>query len=51
LGKYYAAFQSTVILGPGWLAYLFLGATGGPSRGSTNHFIVPNSLFPKEKVL
>jgi hypothetical protein len=30
---------------------LWAGATGGPSRGFTSHFIVPNGLFPKDKLL
>ena len=30
----------------GWPAYLMFGCTGGPARGFTSHFIVPNKLFP-----
>ncbi len=35
----------------GWPIYLITGATGGPARGFTSHFIVPNGLFPKNKLL
>lgn len=35
----------------GWPMYLMFGVTGGPERGFTSHFIVPNKLFPKEKLL
>ncbi|EGR27598.1 hypothetical protein IMG5_193510 [Ichthyophthirius multifiliis] len=35
----------------GWPLYLIIGATGGPARGSTSHFFVPNNLFPKDKLL
>lgn len=30
----------------GWPMYLLFGVTGGPARGFTSHFIVPNKLFP-----
>lgn len=40
-------FNITVI---GWPLYLLIGATGGPKRGFTSHFIVPNKLFPKDKL-
>jgi len=30
----------------GWPVYLLTGATGGPARGFTSHFFVPNKLFP-----
>jgi len=43
--------MGAVTLGPGWLLYLFAGASGGPARGKTNHFIVPNGLFSSSKVL
>jgi fatty acid desaturase len=29
----------------GWPAYLLMGSTGGPARGFTSHFFVPNKLF------
>lgn len=35
----------------GWPVYLITGATGGPERGFTSHFIVPNKLFPKDKLV
>jgi fatty acid desaturase len=36
-----------VYLTIGWLSYLFIGSTGGKSRGITNHFIPGNKLFPE----
>jgi hypothetical protein len=30
----------------GWPVYLLTGTTGGPKRGFTSHFFVPNQLFP-----
>mmetsp|Transcript_11509 Transcript_11509/g.13584 ORF Transcript_11509/g.13584 Transcript_11509/m.13584 type:complete len:473 (+) Transcript_11509:49-1467(+) len=61
--KVWGGFQATLHLLIGWPAYLLIGATGGPDRGLTNHFL-PNpitkpkqpsrELFPgkwKEKVL
>jgi hypothetical protein len=50
------AYQALTHLLFGWPAYLLAGATGGPSRGVTNHFIpTSRSLFPgwrwKAKVL
>jgi hypothetical protein len=30
----------------GWPLYLLIGVTGGPERGFSSHFIVPNKLFP-----
>jgi omega-6 fatty acid desaturase (delta-12 desaturase) len=50
LGKLTPTFQAIAYLGPGWILYLLIGATGGPGRGKTNHFIVPNGLFPASKV-
>ncbi|CAD8141916.1 unnamed protein product [Paramecium pentaurelia] len=41
-------FNVTVL---GWPLYLLLGVTGGPSRGFTSHFIVPNKLFPSRMLL
>lgn len=35
----------------GWPVYLIFGTTGGPARGFTSHFIVPNKLFPKDKLV
>jgi len=35
----------------GWPTYLLFGFTGGPKRGFTSHFIVPNKLFPNDKLL
>lgn len=60
--KVWAGLQSFLHLGIGWPAYLLIGATGGRSRGMTNHFYpepltTPDNpkkeLFPgnwKEKV-
>ena len=49
-------YQMVTHLLVGWPAYLLAGATGGPSRGITNHFIpTSGKLFPgwrwKTKVL
>jgi len=35
----------------GWPMYLTFGSTGGPKRGFTSHFFVPNELFPKKHLL
>lgn len=35
----------------GWPVYLLTGASGGPKRGFSSHFIVPNGLFAKDKIL
>lgn len=35
----------------GWPSYLLFGLKGGSSRGFTSHFIVPNHLFPLNKLL
>ena len=35
----YGFLQLVAHLLVGWPAYLLLGATGGPSRGITNHFV------------
>jgi len=46
--KVWAALQATLHLLIGWPAYLLIGATGGPDRGMTNHFL-PNPLTtPKQ---
>jgi len=34
----------------GWPFYMFLGKSGGPKRGFTSHFFVPNKLFPLKKL-
>lgn len=54
--KVYGSVQLFFHLVFGWPAYLFFGATGGPSRGMTNHFFPyqtqrPGSEFPKLKEL
>jgi len=50
-GAAYAALTITKALLLGWPAYLLAGATGGPSRGRTNHFwpVRPfaSDLFPR----
>ena len=35
----------------GFPSYLTMGLSGGPSRGYTSHFIVPNKLFPANKAM
>lgn len=47
----FSIWQIFNILTIGWPLYLLFGFTGGPSRGFTSHFFVPNKLFPKEKLL
>jgi len=47
----FAIWQIVNILLIGWPAYLIAGVTGGPDRGFTSHFIVPNELFPKHLLL
>mmetsp|Transcript_5518 Transcript_5518/g.8330 ORF Transcript_5518/g.8330 Transcript_5518/m.8330 type:complete len:442 (+) Transcript_5518:81-1406(+) len=40
-------FQLAAHLLIGWPAYLIIGSTGGPSRGTTNHFVpTSDKLFP-----
>jgi omega-6 fatty acid desaturase (delta-12 desaturase) len=39
-----------LILALGWPIYLIFGISGCPKNGFTSHFIVPNKLFPKEKL-
>jgi len=46
----FAVLQIFLILVVGWPAYLIFGVTGGPARGFTSHFIVPNSLFTKDQI-
>ena len=50
----YGSLQLLLHLGVGWPAYILFGATGGPSRGITNHFIPFNMRKPfsqsKEKL-
>lgn len=43
----FGALQLFIHLGIGWPAYLLFGATGGPSRGFTNHFIPFSSRRPE----
>tara|TARA_B110000305_G_C19327810_1_gene582358 strand:- start:21 stop:281 length:261 start_codon:yes stop_codon:yes gene_type:complete len=38
--RLWGALQMLLHLGFGWPAYLLIGATGGPGRGGTNHFMV-----------
>lgn len=46
--KAWGALQAFLHLLIGWPAYLMIGATGGPDRGMTNHFL-PNPLTtPKQ---
>jgi omega-6 fatty acid desaturase (delta-12 desaturase) len=35
----------------GYPLYLLMGASAGPSRGKTSHFIVPNKMFPPHVLL
>ncbi len=35
----------------GWYMYLLIGTTGGPARGFTSHFLVPNELFSIKRPL
>jgi fatty acid desaturase len=44
--SFFGAIQSTVHLVLGWPMYLLFGATGGPSRGFTNHFIPVQTRRP-----
>lgn len=46
----FAFLNMNLISWIGWPAYLLFGVTGGPERGFTSHFFVPNKLFPKEKL-
>jgi len=47
----WAVFQMFIIFFIGWPMYLIFGSTGGPKRGFTSHFFVPNELFPRNKLL
>ena len=47
----FSIWQVFNILTIGWPLYLLLGFTGGPSRGFTSHFFVPNKLFPPKYLL
>ena len=49
--KAFAFTRLVTILGIGWPLYLMFGVTGGPKRGFTSHFIVPNKLFPPRMLL
>lgn len=44
----FALYTMFTVLILGWPFYLVGGFTGGPARGFTSHFIVPNQLFPKK---
>jgi len=44
----FALYSMIISLLIGWPAYLIFGVTGGPVRGFTSHFIIPNKLFPKK---
>lgn len=44
----FAFFTMFTVLILGWPFYLFIGSTGGPARGFTSHFFVPNKLFPNK---
>lgn len=44
----FAIYTIITMLFIGWPAYLLFGCTGGPARGFTSHFFVPNQLFPKK---
>jgi fatty acid desaturase len=46
--RVWGALQGTLHLFIGWPAYLMIGATGGPDRGLTNHFL-PNPLTKPNK--
>jgi omega-6 fatty acid desaturase (delta-12 desaturase) len=46
----WAIYQMFTVFVLGWPSYLTFGATGGPKRGFTSHFIVPNKLFPTNKL-
>ncbi|KRX08182.1 hypothetical protein PPERSA_12337 [Pseudocohnilembus persalinus] len=47
----FAILQMNLMAWLGWPVYLIFGTTGGPARGFTSHFIVPNKLFPKDKLV
>jgi len=44
----FALYSMTISLLIGWPAYIIFGVTGGPARGFTSHFFIPNKLFPKK---
>jgi hypothetical protein len=46
----FSIFNIFSLIFVGWPLYLLFGVTGGPARGRTSHFIVPNKLFPSNKL-
>ena len=44
----FSVFKVLTLTTVGWPLYLLIGATGGPARGTTNHFVPSenNKLFP-----
>jgi len=46
--KAWGILQATLHLLIGWPAYLMIGATGGPDRGMTNHFLPDPLTKPKQ---
>jgi len=46
----WAFYQVFMAFALGFPAYLTLGRSGGPKRGFTSHFFVPNKLFPTSKL-
>ena len=44
----WASLQAFLHLGIGWPAYLLIGATGGPDRGMTNHYVANPLTTPKQ---
>lgn len=44
----YAVIRIIFYMVLGFPSYLWLGFSGGPARGYSSHFFVPNELFPKK---